>query len=151
MDVSVGDGTLFDVTITTGDVALLIGEGARRNLGLVAGDNAKASIWLLVGILIGGGLNFLVRKPYFFLGLNKMPFLGVVTGELAGLDCEDPGTRVSELVAALIARGLGSEPVNVSEEEVPRDRDIGTVKVTSEPTGSGSDDDSPGGSAENVI
>ncbi len=68
--------------MTTGEVALRNGDGARRNLGLVAGESAKASIWLLVGILIGGGLNFLVRKPYFFLGLNKMPFFGAKIGEL---------------------------------------------------------------------
>jgi hypothetical protein len=102
--------------------------GARRNLGLVAGDNARASNWLLVGILIGGGLNFLVLKPSF-LGLErKDDFFGLDTGELPGLEWGDIGTRVSELVAALIARGLGREPVKVSDD-APSDSDMGTVNV----------------------
>ncbi len=38
---------------------------------------------------------------------------------------------MSELVAALIARGLGSDPVNVSDDDVPNDNEMGTDSVTS--------------------
>ena len=126
-----------------GDVALRIGDGARRNLGLVAGDNARASIWLLGGILIGGGLNFFDLKPSL-RGLI-VDFLGLVMGEPAGLECGDVGTRVSELVVVLSARGLDS-PTSVSEEATD-DMDIGTVRVVSDL----SDVNSSSGSMLNVM
>ena len=41
-DVSTGEGARPRLRVQ-GEVALLTGEGARRNLGLVAGDSARAS------------------------------------------------------------------------------------------------------------
>ncbi len=138
-----GDGALFSLGLLTGDlpegeedrpgeqrpsgvlivtaageVDLRIGDGARPNFGLVAGDNAKASIWLLVGIFIGG--NFFPLKPSLRPGLIereliRIDFLGLARGEL-GDEWGDPGTRVSELVHELIPCGLFRDPTNVSDE-----------------------------------
>lgn len=116
-----GDGIRqFDAIVTTqtGDVTRLIGDAEWcLCLGLVAGDNARASSWLAVGILIGGAVN-LRDRVNAFSGL--VPFLGLLTGEVAGLECDElsrPGPSVSELVAAETTRELGREPTRVSEEK----------------------------------
>ena len=83
-----------------GDVALRpTGEGARRNLGLVAGDRAKASSWLLLEILIGGAWIFLPLKPS--LRAAMVLLRGLDCGEPRGLVRGEAGTSVSELVAVL--------------------------------------------------
>lgn len=76
-------------------------------------------------------MNFLVRKP--LSGLKGL-FLGEATGELAGLECAEPGTRVSELVVVF------RDPVRVSELDAPNDRGLGTGNMVS----SGSVQVSPG-------
>ena len=67
--------------------------------------------------------------------------MGDATGELAGLECGDPGTNVSELVVVLKAAGLLRDPVKVSEE-APRDKGLGTGRFLS--CSGGSVEDSPG-------
>ena len=126
------------VGIQCGDVARRIGDAALR--GLVAGDNTNASIWLLGGILIGGGLNFLVLKRILCAAVDPvdcerepMDFLGLVSGEPAGLECGEVGTRVSELVVSCTYGLVDSDPIPTSvSEDAPEDiEDSGTVRQAS--------------------
>ncbi len=88
-------------------------------------------------------MNFFVLKPSLRPGLIdsdpvNMDFFGLASGEL-GLECGEPGTRVSELTYVLSATGLVTDPTSVSDD-APMLGDVGTLSAS---TGL-SVDDSPG-------
>ena len=100
-----------------GELTRRIGDGALLILGLALGDKFKLSSWLLVGITIGGALKRLGFIPSF----GRVLFLGLPTGDVAGVECLEPGVSVSQLVAALKGlMGLGGpvEGTNVSDDTV---------------------------------
>lgn len=151
-----GDGALPRGRVQ-GDVALRTGDGARRNLGLVAGDRARASSWLLLEILMGGAWIFLPRKPS--LSAAMVLLRGLDWGDPSGLERGDTGTSVSELVAVLRPCELELELVRVSDDPpVCTAKPVGTASWLAEPPVSsdtispaklplgtpGSVDDSPG-------
>ena len=82
-----------------GEVARRNGEGVLLNFGLVAGDNARASNCLLLGILIGCALIFLPFKAKRREVMEDR--FGLGGGTVKGLEQGETGTRVSELVAVL--------------------------------------------------
>lgn len=109
-----------------GEVARRRGVGARPNLGLVAGDRARASNWLLVGIRIGGAATLRLRNPT--QNDETSDCFGVVhRGEL-GIECGELGTSVSELVAVLRKCELEKELVSVSDDGEPDARQEGASK-----------------------
>lgn len=109
-----------------GEVARRTGVGARPNLGLVAGDRARASSWLLPGIRIGGAVTFRLRNPT--QNDETSDCFGVVhCGEL-GIECGELGTSVSELVAVLRKCELEKELVSVSDDGDPEARQEGASK-----------------------
>ena len=95
---NIGDGALPSSAALHGDVARRKGDGTLRNLGLVAGDRASASSWLLVGIFMGGAVIFFPRSTRRSEAIDECFGLeGIDTG----LERGETGTRVSELVAVL--------------------------------------------------
>lgn len=110
-----------------GDVARRTGVGARPNLGLVAGDSASASSWLLVGIRIGGAVTLRLRNPT--QNDETSDCFGVVHCGEFGIECGELGTSVSELVAVLRKCELEKEElVSVSDDGEPDARQDGASK-----------------------
>jgi hypothetical protein len=134
-------------------VARRNGDAARRNFGLVAGDKARASSWLLLGILMGGAV---ILLPFSASRSEvREECLGLDEGKDRGLERGETGTSVSELVAVLSVCPPLGELINVSEEQMLIDIPPGTVNVLfSKPASSdmvSSVEDSPHGNALSVI
>lgn len=119
------------------------GDVARRNFGLVAGDSARASIWLPpppgtedddeeAAKVLRDDKNPeqkdvpLIDVDDDFFGLPCR--IVVVVGEL-GMEQGVLGTSVSELVASLSSLALDSEPVDAFADRDTTTRAVGTVSV----------------------
>lgn len=109
-----------------GDVARRTGDAALPNLGLLAGDNASASSWLLGGIRAGGTDALRLRNPT--QNDETSECFGVVQRGELGIECGELGTSVSELAAALRKCELENELVRVSDEADPDARHDGTSR-----------------------
>ena len=149
----IGDGALPSSAALQGDVARRNGDGILRNFGLVAGDSARASSWLLLGILIGGAVIFFPRSTRRSDEIDEC--FGLDDGTERGLERGETGTSVSELVAVLSVWQLLGELISVSDEQPPSARLPGTVNVLFSAymviDSESSVDDSPHGNVFNVI